>query len=98
MPAAARPAPSVNWRSFLERYGALIALALLFTGTAIVEHIKFEPDSRAFLKPQNLLNIVSQWSFVGIVAVGMTFVIILGGIDLSVGSMVALAAGYAVIS
>ncbi|MGH7178858.1 MAG: ABC transporter permease, partial [Tepidisphaeraceae bacterium] len=49
-----------------------------------------------FLKPENLLNILRQWSFIGIIAIGMTFVIISGGIDLSVGAMVALAGGLGV--
>lgn len=43
-----------------------------------------------FLTPSNLWNILIQNTTVGIVAVGMTFVIITGGIDLSVGSVVAL--------
>lgn len=45
-----------------------------------------------FLKPSNLLNIAHQISILAIVAIGMTFVIIAGGIDLSVGSLMALAA------
>ena len=40
-----------------------------------------------FLRIQNLLNILRQVSYTGIIALGMTFVIIGGGIDLSVGSM-----------
>jgi len=40
-----------------------------------------------FLRIQNLLNILRQISYTGIIALGMTFVIIGGGIDLSVGSM-----------
>ena len=44
-----------------------------------------------FLEGGNLLDLVRQFSMVGIMAVGMTMVIILGGIDLSVGSVVALA-------
>jgi ribose transport system permease protein len=44
-----------------------------------------------FLTVSNLLNVAEQTSINAIVAVGMTFVIISGGIDLSVGSMVALA-------
>jgi ribose transport system permease protein len=44
-----------------------------------------------FLTVSNLLNIAEQTSINAIVAVGMTFVIISGGIDLSVGSLVALA-------
>ena len=42
-----------------------------------------------FLKFQNLVNILRQVSYTGIIALGMTFVIIGGGIDLSVGSMTA---------
>lgn len=80
----------------MERHGALLALIVLFVGTALLEVLLKDPEQRAFLKPRNLMNIVSQWSFVGIVAVGMTFVIILGGIDLSVGAIVALAGGTAV--
>jgi ribose transport system permease protein len=45
-----------------------------------------------FLKSENLLNIANQIAVIAIVAVGMTIVIITGGIDLSVGSLIALAA------
>ncbi len=45
-----------------------------------------------FLNPENLLNIPNQVSFIAIIAIGMTMVIIVGGIDLSVGSVVALSA------
>jgi ribose transport system permease protein len=45
-----------------------------------------------FLKADNLLNISNQIAEIAIVAVGMTVVIIAGGIDLSVGSLIALAA------
>ncbi len=43
-----------------------------------------------FLKPTNLRNIASQISIIAIIAIGMTMVIITGGIDLSVGSLIAL--------
>lgn len=43
-----------------------------------------------FLKPDNLLNIANQISVIAIIAIGMTLVIITGGIDLSVGSLIAL--------
>lgn len=46
--------------------------------------------SPAFLKGRNVANIVKQISINGILQVGMTMVIITGGIDLSVGSVVAL--------
>jgi len=58
---------------------ALLAL-LVFSGLA----------SEHFLIPRNLTNVLRQVSYTGIIALGMTFVIIAGGIDLSVGSMVAL--------
>ncbi len=46
----------------------------------------------SFLKGENLLNIANQISVVALIAVGLTFVIISGGIDLSVGSLIALSA------
>jgi ribose transport system permease protein len=45
----------------------------------------------AFLTPENILNVLRQNSMPGLVALGMTFVILTGGIDLSVGSLVAVA-------
>ncbi len=44
-----------------------------------------------FLKRQNLINVVNRIVEIGILAVGMTLVILTGGIDLSVGSLIALA-------
>ena len=68
----------------LKRHGILIAFALILLGMSILS-----PD---FRKLDNLLNIVRQAAvYHGIMAVGMTFVILTGGIDLSVGSMLALA-------
>jgi len=64
-----------------ERYAALVALVIL---TVISSFL-----SEYFLQWQNLLNILRQVSYTGIIALGMTFVIISGGIDLSVGSMAA---------
>jgi ribose transport system permease protein len=71
--------------SFLQRYGVLVAFVLLFAASAI-----WQPET--FLKPENLRNLLSQNASIGIVAVGMTLVILAGGIDLSVGSMLALSA------
>ncbi len=85
-----------RFSTFLERFGPVLALVLLIAGTAIVEYARVEPGSRVFLTARNFNNLLGQWSFRGIIAVGMTFVIILGGIDLSVGSMVALAGGAAI--
>jgi ribose transport system permease protein len=46
--------------------------------------------SKAFLTPQNVFNITRNFTFTAIIALGMTFVIITGGIDLSVGSVLCL--------
>jgi ribose transport system permease protein len=94
--ANSNPARSHRWRPIVERFGPLAALILLIIGTTIVEAARTPPDERAFLTIRNFSNILGQSAFTGIVAIGMTFVIILGGIDLSVGSMTALAAGAAV--
>jgi len=74
----------IKARSFISRYGIYLAFLILCAVIAVM--------SPPFLRSGNLLNILRQTSINGIVAVGMTFVIITGGIDLSVGSMVALAA------
>lgn len=80
-----------NQNSFLKRckkqfnlttMAPLIALIILLVLSAIA--------SEHFLIPRNLTNVLRQVSYTGIIALGMTFVIIAGGIDLSVGSMLAL--------
>jgi len=71
------------------RFAPLIALAVLFIISAL--------SSPYFLKLQNLLNILRQVSYTGTIALGMTFVIIGGGIDLSVGSLAAMAGGLAIL-
>ncbi|AFK07722.1 ribose ABC transporter permease [Mesotoga sp. HF07.pep.5.2.highcov] len=81
---------NVKRRFEYERFGPLIALAILFVISAIA--------SPYFLQTQNLLNILRQVSYTGIIALGMTFVIISGGIDLSVGSMVALVGGVVILA
>jgi ribose/xylose/arabinose/galactoside ABC-type transport system permease subunit len=62
-----------------------IFLAFVFI---LVTLIALSPN--AFARPANLINILKQASINGILATGMMFVIISGGIDLSVGSIVAL--------
>ncbi len=73
-------------REKIERYGSLLMLAVLLTGLAL-----FYPG---VLEPSNIMNVLSQYAIVGICAVGMTFVILTGGIDLSVGSLVALCGAF----
>lgn len=67
----------------LRRGGALIALV----AACIVGVARYE----AFLTVENLSNVVRQNSMLGFVALGMTFVILSGGIDLSVGALLAVA-------
>lgn len=70
--------------SLLAKYGIYIAFAILFIILSI--------SSESFLTTTNIMNILRQVSIIGIVAIGMSFVIITGGIDLSVGSIMALSA------
>ena len=74
----------------LSEFGALFALVLLFL-------INVATRGGNFLQIENLRNLVSQNAAVGIIAVGMTFVIISGGIDLSVGSLTALCGAVSIL-
>lgn len=61
---------------------------LVFVALIIIIFMSITSD--VFLTSQNIINILRQISINGILAVGMTFVILTGGIDLSVGSVVAI--------
>lgn len=67
----------------LRQGGVLLALMLLIAVSAVL--------SDRFLTLPNLLNVLRQVSIVGILAVGMTFVILTKGIDLSIGSILGVA-------
>lgn len=73
-----------NIGAFLSEYGVFIALLIL---VVIISTISPE-----FRQPGNFLNLLRQASFNGLIAFGMTCVILSGGIDLSVGSTFALSA------
>jgi inositol transport system permease protein len=73
--------------SFVRKY----AIVLIFIAMFLV--MTFLTD--AFLQPRNLVNVVRQISVVGLIAIGVTMVIITTGIDLSSGSVLALAAVFA---
>ena len=69
----------------LKTVGPLVALALLvLLGISLNEN---------FLSYNNITNVLARSSFIGIIAIGATFVITSGGLDLSVGSMAAVIAG-----
>jgi ribose transport system permease protein len=81
-------------RKILQTLAPIATLIALVFATSAIEHAR--KGSATFLKPENLINIVQQSAAVGILALGMTLVIILGGIDLSVGSLTALAGGIGI--
>lgn len=62
--------------------GTVLALILLIVFVTVLNH--------SFISPNNLLNLLRQLTVNGFIAFGMTFVILTGGIDLSVGSILAL--------
>ena len=68
-----------------ENLGIMVALAVMCIFLAV-----FPATSSSFLTPKNMFNILRQISTNMLLACGMTMVIILGGIDLSVGSIIAL--------
>ena len=70
-------------RDLTRKYGILMVLLLLCIIMAIT--------SPTFRTAQNVINILRQVSVNGIIAIGMTFVIMTGGIDLTVGSLFAVA-------
>ena len=87
-PTAAAPPPAARrWR--LPSIGPLLGLVLLcIVGTWL---------NSEFATLPNAMNVLTRTAFIGIIAVGMCFVIISGGIDLSVGSMAALIAGVTIL-
>ncbi len=86
MPELARK-PSAGFD--LKLWGPFLALAgLIVLGTLV---------NPVFLSPANLANVLTRTAFTGIIAVGATFVITTGGIDLSVGSLAAFTAGVMIV-
>lgn len=83
---AAPEAPPLTQRLHLGQYGLAGILLLLCVVATFA--------SDAFLTRDNLINVLTQASVIGILTIGMTFVILTGGIDLSVGSMLAVASIY----
>jgi ribose transport system permease protein len=93
--SAADPSASARLAAWLRRggrlhgMGPLLGLVLLcIAGTLL---------NGDFASIDNAMNLLTRTAFIGIIAVGMCFVIISGGIDLSVGSMAALIAGSVIL-
>ena len=62
----------------VRTYGIVVAFAILVAAVA--------SQNSVFVSRENLLNISSQWAPAGVMAAGLTFVLIAGGIDLSIGA------------
>ncbi|TCR70081.1 ABC transporter permease [Bosea sp. BK604] len=89
--ATTSPVPERRRFAFdLKAASPFIALAALILLGAVVN-----PD---FLTVSNLTNVVTRSAFIAIIAVGATFVIASGGLDLSVGSMAAFTAGLMILT
>ena len=73
-----------------QKFSAVIILLFII--------VIFSIGSERFFRVQNFLNIIGQTSVLGIISIGMTFVIITSGIDLSVGSIMALSASIVAVS
>lgn len=78
----ARTWRSLDFSSFFARFAPIIFLVVLVAIFGILE-----PN---FLSKINLYNVMRQVSITGLIAIGMTYVILTAGIDLSVGSLLAL--------
>jgi ribose transport system permease protein len=81
--ATSNQAMTINWRGLLNTLSPVLALVAVFELFVLIA-----PSS--FATVRNIEMIARQTAIVGVAALGMTLVIISGGIDLSVGSVVAL--------
>lgn len=68
-------------KDILKKYNLLVLLLVFVAISSLI--------SKDFFKWENFMNLWQQCSITGIIAIGMTFTIIVGGIDLSVGSVAA---------
>jgi ribose transport system permease protein len=89
---AAKPSAPVAHRrdplALVVRLQSVIGLALVLIGGVVFSPVRH--GQIIFLSPDNIANIIRAISETGIIALGMTFVIITAGIDLSVGAMLGL--------
>ncbi|OZB98335.1 ribose ABC transporter permease [Paenibacillus sp. XY044] len=70
----------------MQKLGPLLGLIILIIIVSVL--------NPSFLEPLNILNLLRQVSINALIAFGMTFVILTGGIDLSVGSILALSSAF----
>ena len=88
-PEAAKPvAKARDPLALVVRFQSVIGLVLVLIGGVVFSPVRH--GQIIFLSPDNIANIIRAISETGIIALGMTFVIITAGIDLSVGAMLGL--------
>lgn len=73
---------NLNLRELSQRFGLVLSFLILCMALSVL--------SDRFLTPNNIVNVLRQSTINGIIAVGMTYVILIAGIDLSVGAVLAL--------
>lgn len=88
----AESSPQSRARDLLDNYRGLIALLLVFVLGCLVTPKLPGTNLPVFLAPRTQLDILYEYCEYGLLAVGMTLVILTGGIDLSVGSVLGLSA------
>lgn len=74
---------SINFKKIMSRYGIYLILLFMIIAISSVKPV--------FLSQKNLLNVIRQVSVIGLISLGVTLAIIAKGIDLSSGSVLALA-------
>ncbi|WP_310564274.1 ABC transporter permease [Hydrogenophaga sp.] len=89
MPQEPTETPAGRGLARLQGMGPVIGLVLLCVAGTLL--------NSNFATLDNAMNVLTRTAFIGIIAVGMCFVIVSGGIDLSVGSMAALIAGAVIL-
>src|SRR6056297_1725364 len=72
----------IDWQALLRHHGLILAFGLFLAGVAVT--------ADGFLTPGNILDVLRQVSITGMIALGVTFVVITGRLDLSVGSLLTL--------
>lgn len=84
---AATPTKGFDFKAFVNKWGILLVLVGM---SALLAVLTIDRGVSIFLRFRNIVNILRQSSVIGIIALGVTYVIITGGIDLSSGSLVAM--------
>lgn len=83
------PSPVLRAAGLLSQFRSVAGLAGILLLAIVLSPTAFD-GSNIFLQPGNLTDVLRQMSVIGIIALAMTFVILTAGIDLSVGSILAL--------